>query len=370
MASLNLSSNGPAISKSYQTVVDASLPSGSSPTYAQWAVFSVSSPLVNVFQQDSGNKDSVLKVQSSGDGELIDLIDEFSEGKVQFGFVKVRDPNTALPKNVLIAWCGEGVPERTKGYFTSHLSAVSRVLHGYHVQVTGRSDGDLTPEGIVQKVADSSGSKYSSATDPPPVISAPKPSVASKPVFTPARTGGGGGGPGLPMNTSRPGLVNRSSNVDDDGWGPDAPPVTRTQLEKVEPAYKPTRVDMSNLVKGKQETTATLGAKNHESDDVVKGGYQPVGKVDIASIRQQAREAGGLKDDRPEPVKGSYEPVGKVDIGAIRSRMQKPSDTPLESSRSPAAPQPPSAEPTDSARLTSLPKPKVSNKVGAGPAFA
>lgn len=63
------------------------------------------------------------------DGELVDLIDEFSEGKVQFGFAKVRDPNTALPKNVLIAWCGEGVPERTKGYFTSHLSAVSRVLH-------------------------------------------------------------------------------------------------------------------------------------------------------------------------------------------------------------------------------------------------
>ena len=63
------------------------------------------------------------------DGELLDLIDEFSEGKVQFAYVKVRDPNTGLPKNVLIAWCGEGVPERTKGYFTSHLSAVSKFLH-------------------------------------------------------------------------------------------------------------------------------------------------------------------------------------------------------------------------------------------------
>ena len=63
------------------------------------------------------------------DGELADLIEEFSEGKVQFAYVKVRDPNTGLPKNVLIAWCGEGVPERTKGYFTSHLSAVSRILY-------------------------------------------------------------------------------------------------------------------------------------------------------------------------------------------------------------------------------------------------
>ena len=63
------------------------------------------------------------------EGELADLLDEFSEGKVQFAFVKVIDPNTGLPKNVLIAWCGEGVPERTKGSFTSHLAAVSKFLH-------------------------------------------------------------------------------------------------------------------------------------------------------------------------------------------------------------------------------------------------
>jgi len=68
MASLNLSTNGPSISKSYQSVVNATLPSGSaaSPTHGQWAVFSVQAPLVNAFQQDSGNKESVLKVQSTG----------------------------------------------------------------------------------------------------------------------------------------------------------------------------------------------------------------------------------------------------------------------------------------------------------------
>ncbi len=60
---------------------------------------------------------------------MTDLIDEFSDGKIQFAFVRVRDPNTSLPKYVLIGWCGEGVPERTKGYFTSHFAAVSRVLH-------------------------------------------------------------------------------------------------------------------------------------------------------------------------------------------------------------------------------------------------
>ena len=72
MAALNLSTNGPSISKSYQSVVDASPPKGAagqSLTYGQWAVFSVSAPLANAFQQDSGGKESVLKVQSTG-GEL------------------------------------------------------------------------------------------------------------------------------------------------------------------------------------------------------------------------------------------------------------------------------------------------------------
>jgi hypothetical protein len=68
MASLNLSTNGPSITKSYQSVLNASLPTGAaanSPTYGQWAIFSVAAPLVNAFQQDGGNE-SVMKVQSTG----------------------------------------------------------------------------------------------------------------------------------------------------------------------------------------------------------------------------------------------------------------------------------------------------------------
>ena len=69
------------------------------------------------------------EVNTVVEGELVDLIDEFSDGKIQFAYVKIKDPNTTLPKSVLIGWCGEGVPERTKGYFTSHLAAVSKMLH-------------------------------------------------------------------------------------------------------------------------------------------------------------------------------------------------------------------------------------------------
>lgn len=70
-----------------------------------------------------------VKANPATEGELVDLIDEFSDGRVQFAFAKVKDPNTTLPKSVLIGWCGEGVPERTKGYFTSHMNTVSKMLH-------------------------------------------------------------------------------------------------------------------------------------------------------------------------------------------------------------------------------------------------
>ena len=70
-----------------------------------------------------------VEANPATEGELVDLIDEFSDGRVQFAFAKVKDPNTTLPKSVLIGWCGEGVPERTKGYFTSHMNTVSKTLH-------------------------------------------------------------------------------------------------------------------------------------------------------------------------------------------------------------------------------------------------
>lgn len=373
MATLNLSQNGPSITASYQKIVNSSPsgPAASSPTYGIWALFSVKAPLANAFQADSG-KESVLNVQTTGEGELADLVEEFSDGRIQFAFVKVKDPNTALPKSVLIAWCGEGVPERTKGYFTSHLNAVSKLLHGYHVQVTARSDQDLTPESIVQKVADSSGSKYSGGGDAPaPASSGAPPPVASKPVLPTKSFGAAGSFQPLGSRSRAPAP---SGPVDEDGWGQDAPPVTRSQLEKVAPAYQPTKVNMSQLQQQNEPSKFQAPQSSNGGADVVSGGYQPVGKVDIAAIRRQAQESGNLKDDRPTVTKGAYEPVGKVDIAEIRRKAQ---------AAPPPAPEPTAAQPPaddderpksladrsaafqQSQPLTELPKPKVANRFGS-----
>jgi drebrin-like protein len=230
-------------------------------------------------------------------------------------------------------------------------------------------------------VADASGSKYSAASAPPPVA-ATKPAVASKPVFTPTQSSGGSAGFN-PLARSRV-TTQRDTNVDADGWGDDAPPVTRTQLEKVQPAYKPTRVDMRELT-GQSSGSSGFNGSRNETDSrpgVIGGAYQPVGKVDIAAIRRQARESGSTENERPEIVRGSYEPVGKVDIAAIRARAQKSPDTFSAAPQrvSPAATGGSAEESAPSLasrsaafsgpeRLTSLPKPKVANKFG-GSSFA
>ncbi|KAM0286972.1 hypothetical protein ACHAQH_000657 [Verticillium albo-atrum] len=369
MASLNLSSNGQSIKSSYQGVINGPAPSSSSPTYGQWALFSVQAPLANAFQ-DSGAKESILKVQSTGDGELAELIEDFSEGRIQFAFVKVKDPNSGLPKYALIAWCGGGVPERTKGYFTTHTAAVSKILHGYHVQITARSDSDLEPESIVKKVADASGAKYSAGSTSSASPAAPP--IASKPVFTPTASSSSSN----PLVAAR---NRRGGNVDEDGWGEDAPQISRTELEKVGSAYKPTKVNMAELTSQRQEPSRFNAPSKQENDgDLVRGGYQPVGKVDIAAIRAAAKNKG---DDRPTIVKGAYEPIGKVDIAAIRAKAQPKASEPEPAPRTAADDeqdsQPKSLAERSAAfsqssqpeRLTSLPKPKVANKFGGSTSF-
>jgi hypothetical protein len=61
---------------------------------------------------------------------LDELEDEFNDGRVQFAFVRVKDPNTKLDKFVLIAWLGEGVPDARKGLFPSHSAAIAKHLSG------------------------------------------------------------------------------------------------------------------------------------------------------------------------------------------------------------------------------------------------
>ncbi|KAI7899309.1 uncharacterized protein BX663DRAFT_522154 [Cokeromyces recurvatus] len=112
-----------------------------------------------IFAFDKGTYD--LRVQATGDGGLEELNDEFSDGKVQFAYAKVIDPNTELPKFVFIGWCGSGVPELRKAFFNSQLNDVSKFFKSFHVQINARDEADVEPSLIMKRVAESSGANYS-----------------------------------------------------------------------------------------------------------------------------------------------------------------------------------------------------------------
>ncbi|KAK0202311.1 hypothetical protein DFS33DRAFT_1339060 [Desarmillaria ectypa] len=119
-----------------------------------------------IYTYEAGSND--LKVQATGDGGLEELEEEFSDGRIQYAFARVVDPNSNLPKYVQINWCGDGVPEAKKGLFHTHSSAVGRqLLHGAHVVLSARNEEDVTPELIMKRVEAASGARYTAQKEAP-----------------------------------------------------------------------------------------------------------------------------------------------------------------------------------------------------------
>lgn len=140
--SLNVNLSSGAIRDAYEKVLDG-----------------VKDYLVLTYEKASND----LRVQVVENGDLDDLNEEFSDGRIQYAFARVKDPNTQLPKFALINWCGEGVPENRKGLFATHSSAVAQYLRAYHVSINARSEADVDPKLIMRRIAESSGANYSAA---------------------------------------------------------------------------------------------------------------------------------------------------------------------------------------------------------------
>ncbi|XP_076126760.1 drebrin-like b isoform X1 [Alosa pseudoharengus] len=140
--SVNLSKNGPALTAAYKEVVDEK-------SKTNWALFTY-----------EGNTNDI-RLAEKGDGGLEELIEELNSGKVMYGFCGVKDPNSGLPKYVLINWTGEGVKDARKGICANHVSSIANFLKGAHVTINARADEDVEPEIIMQKVAKASGANYS-----------------------------------------------------------------------------------------------------------------------------------------------------------------------------------------------------------------
>ncbi|XP_044051809.1 drebrin-like b isoform X6 [Siniperca chuatsi] len=139
---VNLSKNGPALTAAFKEVVDEK-------SNTNWALFTY-----------EGNSNDI-RLAEKGDGGLEELVEELNSGKVMYAFCRVQDPNSGLPKYVLINWTGEGVKDARKGICANHVSSMANFLKGAHVTINARADEDVEPDVIMQKVAKASGANYS-----------------------------------------------------------------------------------------------------------------------------------------------------------------------------------------------------------------
>ncbi|XP_067341207.1 drebrin-like protein B isoform X2 [Channa argus] len=138
---VNLSKNGAALEAAYKEVVDNN-------SDTNWALFTY-----------EGNSNDI-RLAGKGDGGLEELVEELNSGKVMYAFCRVKDPNSGLPKYVLINWTGEGVKDSRKGRFANHVSSMANFLRGAHVTINARDDDDVEPQSILAKVAKTSGANF------------------------------------------------------------------------------------------------------------------------------------------------------------------------------------------------------------------
>uniref|UniRef100_A0A8C2A991 Drebrin-like a n=1 Tax=Cyprinus carpio TaxID=7962 RepID=A0A8C2A991_CYPCA len=138
---VNLSKNGPALTDAYNEVVNGR-------TATNWVLFTY-----------EGNSNDI-RVAGKGDGGLEEMVEELNSGKVMYAFCKVLDPSSGVPKFVLINWTGEGVKDIRKGVCANHVHSMANFLRGAHVTINARSDDDVEPAAIMEKVAKGSGVNY------------------------------------------------------------------------------------------------------------------------------------------------------------------------------------------------------------------
>lgn len=241
MEKIDLSTNGRAIQKAYEQVVK-----GEGVSSGSWVIFGPDST-------------KAYGVVESGT-EIDEFLVSFDESQIQFGFSRVNPPGSDVFKNLLIGWCPDSAPLKSRSSFAQNFAEVSKLLKGYHVQITARDSDDLDKTELLSRLSAAAGARYSiqsarSAPEssigsnfkpqPSPVTKSfkPKPTpVSSNKLFEP------------PVIKSSPVSVSKAiSPANDDDW--DEPAIqerdfTKKPLQANTPVWKPVgKVNLQDVIR-------------------------------------------------------------------------------------------------------------------------
>ena len=67
-------------------------------------------------------------------------------------------PGSDVEKIIIIGWCPDSAPLKTRASFAANFAAVANNLFkGYHVQVTARDEDDLDENELLMKISNAAG---------------------------------------------------------------------------------------------------------------------------------------------------------------------------------------------------------------------
>lgn len=72
-----------------------------------------------------------------------EFVENFTDGQVQFGLVRVTVPGSDVSKNILVGWCPDNAPTKLRMSFANNFAEISKIFSGYHIQITARDQDDL-----------------------------------------------------------------------------------------------------------------------------------------------------------------------------------------------------------------------------------
>ena len=235
-----------------------------------------------------------------------EFLHSFDDTKVQYGLARVSPPGSDVQKLILIGWCPDSAPLKTRASFAQNFGVISnQVLKTYHVQVTARDEDDLDESELLMKISNSAGARYSiqqqsssGAKKPPSASSFSKP-TAKKPVSSFERKPVEKASSPSPAPAPAPAPARRTvspkpsaGSTNEDGW--DEPELEERDfhqkpLKPNSSSWKPIgKVDLQKVIaeeKGKEDPRLVVSAATYDK------------KIDPQSEIAKLKEESKLKRD-------------------------------------------------------------------------
>ena len=104
-----------------------------------------------------------FSLQSSGTGGLKELVENFDEGQVQFGYVRVEyanDKESSRVKYVFVKWIGESASVMKKAKASMLAGDLQKKINIYSREITTGDKGDLNEDAVVKLLRAAGGADY------------------------------------------------------------------------------------------------------------------------------------------------------------------------------------------------------------------